>query len=889
MSPTRSEELAKAYDPAQVEDRIYDRWMSADHFTADASSDKPAFTIAIPPPNVTGVLHMGHALNNTLQDIVIRHRRMSGYEALWIPGTDHAGIATQAVVEKRLFEQGIRREDLGREKFIDEVWKFREHHGDVILRQLRRLGCSCDWSRTKFTMDDDMNRAVNTAFVRLWEKGLVYRGARLVNWDCTLRTAVSDDEIEYVPRKGNLWTLRYPVKGQEGRFVAVATTRPETMLGDTGVAVHPDDDRYRDLVGGTLVLPIVGREIPVVADESVDREFGTGAVKVTPGHDPADYERGARHKLPVVIVLNPDGTMSEEAGDLAGLTRKEARQRIVQWFEDNGLLEKIEEIEQNVPLSDRSKDIIEPLVSEQWFVKMEPLAGPAMDVVKTGELQFVPDRWSKVYLDWLENVRDWCISRQLWWGHRIPVWYDEDGEPVASVEPIDIGGAHPKTGKPIVRQDEDVLDTWASSWLWPFSTLGWPERTEDLAKFYPTQFLSTAREIIYLWVARMVMAGHELLDHLPAEQRTPFSTCYINATVLDGIGRRMSKSLGNGIDPLEMIDKYGADAVRYSLVMLTREGQDVKLSENRFDLGQRFCNKIWNATRFALGNLDGEPSGQEIDALEDRWIRSRCGETLREVTAALDGYHFHDGAQALYRFFWNDFCDWYLEVIKPRVADDADPADREAARSTLLRVLSASIRMMHPYLPFLTEELWQHLPGAAGDVMVADWPGVDAFPRDEGAEKDFEQLRDTVAAVRNVRSSMNVPPGARLPLLVKAEDPELGRVLESARDLASTLARLESLTVGADLEKPKGAASAVIRGGTLYLPLEGVIDLDVERSRLRKEQDRLTSLIGGAEKKLANENFVQRAKPEVVEREREKLESLKGDLEKVEVALADLG
>jgi valyl-tRNA synthetase len=558
-------------------------------------------------------------------------------------------------------------------------------------------------------------------------------------------------------------------------------------------------------------------------------------------------------------------------------------------LEAQGLLEKIEEIDHNVAISDRSRDAIEPLVSEQWFVKMEPLAGPAIEAVKSGRLKFAPERWAKVYLDWLENVRDWCISRQLWWGHRIPVWYDEDGAPAASVEPLEIGAAHPRTGKPIVRQDDDVLDTWASSWLWPFATLGWPERTDDMAKFYPTQFLSTAREIIYLWVARMVMAGYELLDHLPEEERCPFDVCYINATVLDGIGRRMSKSLGNGIDPIEMIDRYGADAVRYSLVMLTREGQDVKLSENRFELGQRFCNKIWNATRFALGNLDGVPESAPGSTLEDRWILSRAGEAVRVITEALEGYHFHDGAAELYRFFWNDLCDWYLEVAKRRLAPEADPADREAARATLLRVLTATMRLMHPYLPFVSEELWAYLPGTEGALARAAWPAAADFPRDEVAEADFDRMRDAITAIRNVRAAMNVPPSTGIRVIVKPEDAELGRVLEETRVMASPLARIDGLTVDPAAAKPAGAAASVIRGGTLYIPLEGVIDLDVERDRLAKERERLVNLIGGAEKKLANENFVSRAKPEVVEREREKLASLQGDFEKVEAALAELG
>jgi valyl-tRNA synthetase len=890
MSSSRTAPLEKAYDPARVESRIYEFWERSDLFRARSDSGKPPFTIAIPPPNVTGILHVGHALNSTIQDIVIRHRRMSGWEALWIPGTDHAGIATQAVVEKDLFQtHGQKREDLGREAFVEKVWAWRRHHGDVILRQLRRLGCSCDWSRTKFTLDEDMSHAVVTAFVHLWKRGLVYRGARLVNWDCVLGTSVGDDEIEYVSRRDKLWTIRYPVKGRPGEFVAVATTRPETMLGDTGVAVHPDDERYRRLTGATLVLPLIEREIPLIADESVDREFGTGAVKVTPGHDPEDYARGHRHGLPIVSILNPDGTLAPAAGPYAGLTRERARERVLADLEARGLLAGVEEIQHNVAVSDRSKSSIEPLVSEQWFVKMRPLAGPAIDAVRSGALTLVPERWTKVYLDWLENVHDWCISRQLWWGHRIPVWYDADGVPIASVDPLVMGSPHPETGRPIVRQDEDVLDTWASSWLWPFSTLGWPAKTEDLAHFYPTAFLSTARDIIYLWVARMVMAGYELLDHLPVEKRCPFATCYIHATVLDEHGRRMSKSLGNGIDPIEMVDRYGADAVRYSLVMLTREGQDVKLAENRFELGQRFCNKIWNAARFVLGALDGAPERAKPAALEDRWIRSRCGATLTSVTSALEQYRFHDAAQDLYRFFWNDYCDWYLEVVKPRLASAQDSADRAAARFVVSEVLNVSLRMLHPFLPFLTEELWSHLPASRGPLMTTAWPDAGRLPADEAAEGDFAVVQEVVTAVRNVRSEMGVAPSAKVRLLVQTETEAAAAVLSAARALMSSLAGASELTAGPAVAKPALAASALIRGGTVFVPLEGLIDLGVERKRLSKESERLAGLIRGSEGKLASENFVSRAKPEVVEREREKLESLRADLAKVTRALRDLG
>jgi valyl-tRNA synthetase len=845
----------------------------------------------MPPPNVTGVLHMGHALNNTLQDIVIRHRRMQGYEALWLPGTDHAGIATQAVVEKKIYTETKRtREDMGREAFLAEIWDWKRLHGDQILEQLKRLGCSCDWSRTKFTLDEDLSRAVRVAFVRLWEKGWIYRGARLVNWDCALQTAVSDDEIEYVSRKDKLYFLRYPIQGRQGAFVTVATTRPETMLGDTGVGVHPEDARYRELIGAKVVLPLVERPIPIVADESVEREFGTGAVKLTPGHDPADYERGARHKLPIVSVLNKDGTMSTEAGKFAGLPREKARTAVLAEMEALGLVEKIEDIVHNVAVSDRSKSSIEPLVSEQWFVSMKPLAVPAIEAVKTGRLRILPERWTKVYLDWLENVRDWCISRQLWWGHRIPVWYDEDATPVASVDELEIGSKHPRTGKPIVRQDDDVLDTWASSWLWPFATLGWPEKTEDLDKFYPTQFLATAREIIYLWVARMVMAGAEFLDHLPKEKRIPFEVCYINATVLDAQGRRMSKSLGNGIDPLEMIDRYGADAVRYSLVMLTREGQDVKLAEDRFELGQRFCNKIWNATRFVLGSVGEGPvpaSFPDSAPLEDRWIRSRAAETIARVTEALEEYRFHDAAQEMYRFTWNDFCDWYLEAVKPRLATPTAP-HRDAAIFTLLETLGITLRLLHPFLPFLTEELWQNLPQTQGLLINAPWPKADERARDREAEATFERVREVVSASRNIRSQMNVPPGLQLPLLVKTESAGSAESLERIRPLLLSLARANSLEAGPGVAKPPASASAILSGGTLFIPLGGVIDLNVERTRLGKESERLANLIEGTERKLSNESFVSRAKPEVVAAEREKLDSLRADMAKVQTAIQDL-
>jgi valyl-tRNA synthetase len=876
-------ELPTRYEPAQHEGPVYAAWKQSGGFAPrPAARGRGTFTVMIPPPNVTGVLHMGHALNNTIQDIAVRFRRMQGDSTLWVPGTDHAGIATQAVVEKMLYKQRKqKREDMGREAFLAEVWAWKEEHGGKILTQLERLGCSCDWSRTRFTLEEGMSRAVRESFVRLWEKGLVYRGARLVNWDCVLQTAVSDDEIEMVERKDKLYFLRYPVAGQPGRFVTVATTRPETLLGDTGVAVHPADERYADLIGREVELPFVGRRIPVLADETVERAFGTGAVKVTPGHDPADYERGARFRLPILIVLDKDGRINAEGGPFAGLPREQARERMLTELEALGLLEKTEDIVHNVPISDRSKSVIEPMVSEQWFVKMEPLAAPAIAAVRDGNLRFTPERWTKVYLDWLHNVRDWCISRQLWWGHRIPVWYDDDGVPVASRVDLAVGSPHPKTGKPIVRQDEDVLDTWASSWLWPFATLGWPERTPDLERFYPTQFLSTARDIIYLWVARMVMAGYEFLDHLPPEQRCPFAVCNIHATVLDGQGRRMSKSAGNGIDPIEMIDQYGADAVRYSLVLLTREGQDVKLSPDRFDQGFRFGNKIWNAARFVLLNLEGERGAGTADAaerLEDRWILSRLERTRVEVTTALEEYRLNDAATTLYRFVWNDFCDWYVELAKPRISGAGDPSGA-AARGTLARVLRDMLALLHPFTPYLTEVLWKALAETLGEakpglLMNAAWPDGGGLAPDETAERDMAVVQDLVGAVRGVRALTMV--GERNPLraVIAAPRAEERRVLVEHAASARALAFLESFELVETAQRPPKSAVAVAGGIEAFVMLGDDVDLDKLKDVLARRAQKLAQGLEALDKKLSNEGFLSRADAQVVAGERARRDEL---------------
>lgn len=889
-------EMASRYDPQTVESDILDMWESAEASVAGKRPDAPTFTIMIPPPNVTGVLHMGHALNGTLQDIVARHRRLRGFDVLWLPGTDHAGIATQAVVEKKLYqEEGKTREEMGREAFLAKVWEWKDDHGNRILEQFRRLGASTDATRTRFTLEPQMSHAVRESFVRLWKKGLIYRGARLVNWDCVLQTAISDDEIEHKTLQSHLWYLRYPVAGQPGRHLVVATTRPETMLGDTGVAVHPDDPRYGDLVGSKVLLPLVEREIPIVADETVNPEFGTGAVKVTPGHDPADYERGARHNLPIINILERDGTLSEEAGEYAGVHKDEARKTIVAKLDELGLLEKIEDFEHTVPLSDRSKSPIEPLVSEQWFVKMKPLAEPAIAAVKDGTLTFKPARWSKVYLDWLENVRDWCISRQLWWGHRIPVWYDEDGVPIASLTDLEIGDAHPETGKPIVRQDDDVLDTWASSNLWPFATLGWPEQTADLQRYYPTQFLSTASEIIYLWVARMVMAGYEYCEHLPVDQRCPFSTVYIHATVLDAQGRRMSKSAGNGIDPIDMIEQFGADAVRFSLVMLTKEGQDTKLAPEKFEMGRNFVNKLWNASRFVLskaGTLPAFDAGA-VTAIEDRWILSRLAATVAEVDAHYEGYAFNDAAQALYRFVWNDVCDWYVEAVKARLGDGEGEGRDPVAAAVLGRVLTDMLRLLHPITPFVTEAVWQRVRAASdveldGCLALTSWPDASSLVRDEDVEAALDGAQLVVSAARKLRQQNGV--GERKPAKVTVVAPDDATVarLESAREMMIGLGVFESLVIDRDPPRPSGAAGDVVGGLEILLDLEGLVDRDAQRADLERSLAKVDKALAVVSGKLGNEKFTAKAPAEVVARERERLGELEGEKARIEALIADL-
>ncbi|MBI5365065.1 MAG: valine--tRNA ligase [Planctomycetes bacterium] len=850
-------ELSTRFTPAEFEKEIYAEWDRSGGFQPKPERHgEKTFTIMIPPPNVTGVLHMGHALNGTIQDIVIRFRRMQGWTALWVPGTDHAGIATQAVVEKKLFaEEKKTRNDLGRDEFLKRVWAWKEEHGNYILEQTRRLGCSCDWTRTRFTMEPMLSRAVRESFVRLFEKGLIYRGPRLVNWDCVLETAVGDDEIDYVEKKDKLYQIRYPVKGAADTFVTVATTRPETMLGDTGVAVNPNDERYAALKGATLIVPIVGREIPLIGDETVEMDFGTGAVKVTPGHDPADYERGKRFHLPVVNLYDKKGVLNAQGGPFAGLPREKARTAVVAKLEELGLLGKVEDYVHNVAISDRSKSVIEPLISEQWFVSMQPLAKPAIAAVKNGALTFRPERWTKVDLAWLENVRDWCISRQLWWGHQIPVWYDADGVPIASRTDLAIGSPHPKTGKPIVRQDADVLDTWASSWLWPFATLGWPDVTPDLARFYPTQFLSTAQEIIYLWVARMIMAGYEFMDHLPMDQRCAFEVCNVHATVLDAKGRRMSKSLGNGIDPIEMIDKYGADAVRYSLVLLSMEGP----------------------------RTDG--SSKSAARLEDRWILSRLAEVRESVTAKLEATQLNDAATLLYQFVWNDFCDWYVEIVKPRIQTPGDPSGA-AARGTLARVMADVLAMLHPFTPYVTEVLWKALHETIGArapmLMNASWPDGAGIARDAEAEAQMGVIQDLVRAVREVRNLTTIGERKLLVATIAARKPTDRAVLGEHAATVKALAFLERYDVHESVARPAGSATAVSGAIEAFVELPGEVDTAKLKDVLARRVEKARAGIAQLDAKLSNQGFLAKADPAVVLEERARRAELEVELELLE-------
>jgi len=889
------DEIAKTYDPKNVEDRLYGYWLEKRYFHAEVNPEKQPYTIVIPPPNVTDVLHMGHAYNNLFQDILIRFYRMNEREALWFPGTDHAGIATQNVVERYLMkEEKKSRHDLGREKFVEMVWLWKELRGGKIIEQLKKMGFSCDWERERFTMDEGLSRAVLEVFVRLYNKGLIYRGKYIINWCPRCQTALSDEEVDHQDKDGNLWYVKYPVSGTT-RFITVATTRPETMLGDVAIAVHPKDKRYKDLIGKTATLPVVGRELPIIADEMVDKEFGTGAVKVTPAHDPNDFLIGQRHNLTPLIVMNEDATMNENTGKYAGMDRLKARKHLLQDLKNGGFLEKVEDHKHSVGQCYRCGTTVEPFLSEQWFVKMKPLAEPALKAVKDGKIKLHPARWTKVFFNWLDNIHDWCISRQLWWGHRIPVYYCEVcSEVIASIDPPT---QCPKCQGTKLRQDPDVLDTWFSSQLWPFATLGWPEQTKELKYFYPTDTLITGPDIIFFWVARMVMMGIEFMGEIP------FHDVYFNGIIRDTQGRKMSKSLGNGIDPLEMVQQYSADAVRFSLLLLSSEGQDINLSTKDFELGRNFSNKLWNAFRFLWMNLDeGDLNKGDLEFVQkqikpnvlnlaDRWILSRYQKTLKKVSRSLELFKFHEATDAIYNFFWKEYCDWYLELIKPRLYNSENPDEKKNAVAVALFVLKGILRLLHPFIPFITEEIWMKVreENDSESIVIAKWPAETRTLISDAAERDMETVQDAIGAIRNIRGEMNIPHTKTASVIVTSMN---GANLDLIRDnkaFFEHLAKVENLDCRPKAPKPPKSAAAVVNDLEIYMPLEGLIDFNVERDRLQKEIKRLEHQLEALNHKLQSTDFLKKAPDEVIDREKKKKADFESNLEKLKSNLESLG
>ncbi|OPA80335.1 valine--tRNA ligase [Paenibacillus selenitireducens] len=875
--------MPTTYDPKAAEQKWYDFWTKNEFFKAGLKPDAPKYSIVIPPPNVTGMLHIGHALDFTLQDILVRAKRMQGYDALWLPGSDHAGIATQTKVEQKLREDNISRYDLGREKFLEKVWDWKETYANTIREQWAKMGLSLDYSRERFTLDEGLSKAVREVFVKLYDKGLIYRGKYIINWDPAARTALSDIEVEYKEVQGHLYHLQYPLKDGSGS-ITVATTRPETMLGDTAVAVHPKDERYKDMIGKMLVLPIVGREIPVIADEYVDKEFGSGAVKITPAHDPNDFEVGLRHDLPQIIVMDESGVMNELAGKYQGIDRADARKQIVNDLKESGVLIKIEDHVHQVGHSERSGAVVEPYLSTQWFVRMKPLAERAIEAQKAGKgVNFVPDRFEKTYLNWIENVRDWCISRQLWWGHRIPAWYcNECGELHVAKEDV---SACSKCGSTNLRQDEDVLDTWFSSALWPFSTLGWPDQTEDLKRYYPVDVLVTGYDIIYFWVARMIFTALEFTDEIP------FKDVLMHGLVRDSEGRKMSKSLGNGVDPLEVIEQYGTDAMRYMISTSSTPGQDLRFRWERVEQARNFANKIWNASRFALMNLEGFTADQ-IDitgplSTADRWILHRLNETARDITRLLDAYEFGETGRVLYNFIWDDLCDWYIEFAKLSLYGENAEAKR-TTQSVLSYVLDRTQRMIHPFMPYISEEIWQHLPHEGETITLAAWPTYDASLEAPEAVKEMNLLMDIIRAVRNVRAEVNVPMSKKVELLVKSADAQSDAIIRNNEDYIKRFCNTSHLEVSLDLTAPDKAMTAIVTGAELYLPLAGLIDIAQEVERLEKEVKHLRSEVERVDKKLSNEGFVAKAPAKVIEEEREKQKDYSEKLEKVLARISEL-
>ncbi|MEG6523143.1 valine--tRNA ligase [Desulfotomaculum sp. 1211_IL3151] len=859
--------IPTVYNPKEVETKWYRHWEASKYFHAEVEKDKTPFCIVMPPPNVTGQLHMGHALDNTLQDILTRWRRMQGYNALWVPGTDHAGIATQAKVEEQLAKEGQSKYDLGREKFLKRVWDWKEQYGNRITSQLRHLGASCDWDRERFTMDEGCSKAVLEVFVRLFEQGLIYRDYYITNWCSHCQTTISDIEVEHQDKHGQLYYIKYPSKENAAEYILVATTRPETMLGDVAVAVNPEDDRYLHLVGKTLVLPIMGRELPVIADAYCDPTFGTGAVKMTPAHDPNDFEIGRRHGLPEIIVIDKHGKMNEQAGKYQGLDRFECRKQIVRDLEAMGALVKVEDISHAVGHCYRCNTAIEPALSKQWFVKMKPLAEPAIEAVIDGRIKFIPERFTKIYLNWMENIRDWCISRQLWWGHRIPVYYCQDcDEMVASITQVTSCG---KCGGK-VEQDTDVLDTWFSSALWPFSTLGWPDKTPELEHFYPTSVLVTGRDIIFFWVARMIFSGLRNMD------QEPFKEVFIHGLVLDSLGRKMSKSLGNGVDPLDVIDSHGADSLRFMLITGNTPGNDLRFHFERLDGARNFANKLWNASRFVMMNLadyDAKAKGSPY-TLADRWILSRLQGTTQEVTDFLERYELGEAARVLYEFIWSSFCDWYIELVKPRLFGKTTPEDRVTAQQVLVQVLRQTLELLHPFMPFITEEIWQKLPHQGETIMLAPWPEAQGALQDQTAEAEMAVLIEVITAIRRIRGEMNVPPGKKAEAFLVAAEESYRSILERntayIQGSANTMAKVVSqLPV-----KPDQSASAVTRGVEIFVPLKGLIDLDKEIARLNKELKSVQGDLARVQGKLNNQGFLAKAPAEVIEKEKAKEQEL---------------
>jgi len=874
-----SSEIPKIYNPKDVERRIYNYWMEKDLFLANNESEKEPFTIVLPPPNVTGILHMGHALQNTIQDTIIRYRRLDGYETLWLPGTDHAGIATQNVVERKLTEENVTKEELGREKFLEEVWRWKERNGSIIINQMKLLGSSLDWSRLRFTMDEMLSKAVREAFVTLYEQGLIYRGKYIVNWCPRCNTAISDEEVVHKEIDTFLWYIKYKIKDTK-EHILVATTRPETIMGDVAVAVHPDSELYKKYKDKQVILPVSGREAPIIADDMVDPEFGTGVLKITPSHDPVDFEIGKKHNLDGICVIDERGYMNEKAGEkYRGMDRFEARKKVVEELKETNILDKIENYEHSVGHCSRCKSQIEPYLSNQWFVKMNPLAEKGIDAVKKGDIKFVQSRWEKVYFDWMENIRDWCISRQLWWGHRIPVWYcDECNEIIVSREEVI---KCPKCNSDKLTQDKDVLDTWFSSWLWPFSTLGWPEKTKDMEFFYPTSVLVSGYDIIFFWIARMIMAGLWFCDE------KPFKYVYFTAMIKDKYGRIMSKSLGNGIDPIEMIDQYGADSVRYSLVALSTEGQDIKLSEDKFEMGRNFSNKLWNAFRFLKSNLDKfeaydiDDEEPEFD-LSDKWIITKINKTIEKIKDTFDNYKLNEALTYVYNFIWHDYCDWYLELLKERLDKRNLKQTRLLLRKIAVPVFEKALKILHPFMPFITEEIWQNLLEEGREsIMVSKIDFMNEGFIDPDAEYEMELIQEAIYNVRNIRGEMNIKPDKEVTMVVQSEDERILEVIDNNKSYFEKLAKINKIRTGVDFVKTPHSVKAVLKNMEIFIPLKGVIDIELEKNRLSKEIKKTEKVLNGINKKLTNNAFLSKAPKEVIEKERKKVLDFGNKLEKL--------